>query len=99
MRTAYFSITIKVRPDIIAAAPLRMAKIYEDPFRSRPGEVDVIIGADSADSRDARVMRTPVGSPLVTREITYFAEDGPPIEIVFDRFRADRVHFGGTSAI
>lgn len=95
IRTAYFSSSIEVKPEEVAAAPLRMDAIFTETFCQQPGGVEAIIGADSADSRDARIMDIPLGTPLLTRAMTYFAEDGSAIEIVFDRFRVDWVHFGG----
>ncbi len=99
IRTAYFSRHFEVSPDAIMRSPLRMVDVMDITFRTRPGEVDVSVGADAADSRDSRLMGIPVGMPLVTREMTYYDNDGIPVEIVFDRFRSDQVHIGGTAAV
>lgn len=100
IRTAYFSPDFDLNPvDQVTSGPQHMLTIMDEAFRIRPGEVDVIVGVDAADSRDARLMRIPVGSPLVVREMTYFAHDGVPVEIVFDRLRGDLIHIEGTAAV
>jgi GntR family transcriptional regulator len=100
IRTAYFSQDVDLDPVAqVATGPQHMVSIMTEGFSARPGEVDVIIGVDAADTRDARLLRIPVGKPLVVREMTYYAENGDPVEIVFDRFRGDLIHIGGTAAV
>lgn len=100
IRTAYFSKDLDLNPvELVTGAPLHMVTIMGEAFRARPGEADVIVGVDVADARDARLLRIPVGRPLVVREMTYHADNGDPIEIVFDRFRGDLVHISGTAEV
>lgn len=100
MRTAYFSNDLEFAPaDSVRTGPMRMIDVMDVAFRTRPGAVDVSIGADIADARDTRLMGVQVGTPLVIREMTYYSHDGTPVQIVFDRFRYDRVHVRGSAAI
>jgi GntR family transcriptional regulator len=100
IRTAYFSQAFDVNPvEQVTGVPQHMVSIMNEAFSTLPGEVDVIIGVDVADVRDARLLRVPVGAALVVREMTYYDDSRNPIEIVFDRFRGDFIHIGGTVAV
>lgn len=100
IRTAYFSPDFDVNPvEQVSDGPQHMVSIMDSAFSTRPGEVDVIIGVDAADVRDARLLRIPVGRPLVVREMTYYDDGGEPVEIVFDRFRGDFIRIGGTAVV
>jgi GntR family transcriptional regulator len=99
IRTAYFGSDLVMAPDTINNSPTRMEDILGVTFQTRPGEVDVIVGAGAADTKDARLMGIAEGMPLLIREMTYYAHDGSPVEIVFDRFRCDRVHIGGKATL
>jgi GntR family transcriptional regulator len=90
IRTAYFSTRILGDPRDLSG-PVSMAETITSFFGMTPGEVRVSIGSDRADSHTARLLGVAEGVPLIVREITYFTADGEPIQMVFDRFRGDRV--------
>jgi GntR family transcriptional regulator len=97
LRTAYFSAEIPLfAAPYDGPARLSMSELLEHGFGASPGKVEVRVGADKADRHDARVMQVEAGTPLVVREMIYYAADGSPIEMVFDRFRGDSVRFHGT---
>ena len=97
IRTAYYSADVPL-PDERMQPVMTMVDVLDE-FQQQPGEVDVRISADIADARDSRIMNVREGAPVVVRELTYYAASGAPVEIVFDRFRADWVSLEGTSVV
>jgi len=98
IRTAYFSTRILSDPRDLSG-PVSMLETITSFFGMTPGEVLVSIGSDSADSHTARLLGVAEGIPLIVREMTYFSNDGEPIQMVFDRFRGDRVRLEATDWI
>ncbi|AMM21919.1 hypothetical protein AX769_19430 [Frondihabitans sp. PAMC 28766] len=76
-----------------------MKKVIEAFFGLKPGEVTMTIGSDGADGHTARILGVEEGTPLIARDMTYYAEDGTPIQTVFDRFRGDRVRLEATATL
>ncbi|WP_223204803.1 GntR family transcriptional regulator [Gordonia jinghuaiqii] len=93
MRSAYFSPRFTADPNLLRGKPMSMARTLAEFFGVAPGGASVSIGAESADERTARLLDVRSGDTLLSREILYTTADGTPLEIVFDRFRADRVRF------
>ena len=95
IRTAYFSTRTLGDPRDLSG-PVTMVDTITSFFGMTPGEVLVSIGSDIADAHTARVLGVAEGVPLIVREMTYFSSDGEPIQMVFDRFRGDRVRLEAT---
>ncbi|GAC85134.1 putative GntR family transcriptional regulator [Gordonia paraffinivorans NBRC 108238] len=93
MRSAYFSPRFNADPNLLRDKPISMARTLAEFFGVAPGGAAVSIGAERADDRTARLLGVAPGETLLSREILYTAADGAPLEIVFDRFRADLVRF------
>ncbi|SMH43237.1 transcriptional regulator, GntR family [Rathayibacter oskolensis] len=98
VRTAYYSTSYGFDPrDILG--PLSMREIIERYFREETGAVHVQIGADQADAHTARLLGVAEGTPLIVREMTYVTPTGSAIQIVFDRYRGDRVRLESTAVV
>ncbi|MGW6035185.1 GntR family transcriptional regulator [Gordonia terrae] len=93
MRSAYFSPRFSADPNLLGGKPISMARTLAEFFGVAPGGATVSIGAENADERTARLLDVRPGEILLSREILYSTADGAPLEIVFDRFRADRIRF------
>lgn len=93
MRSAYFSPRFNADPNMLGGKPITMARTLAEFFGVAPGGATVSIGAESADERTARLLDVRTGETLLSREILYTTAEGAPLEIVFDRFRADRIRF------
>ncbi|MCZ4578384.1 GntR family transcriptional regulator [Gordonia amicalis] len=93
MRSAYFSPRFNADPNDLRDKPMSMARTLAEFFGVAPGGASVSIGAERADERTARLLDVRPGETLLSREILYTTADGTPVEIVFDRFRADRIRF------
>jgi GntR family transcriptional regulator len=98
LRTAYFSTTFQDPGDSLRG-PVTMTTVIGAFFGRTPGAATVLIGSDSADARTARMLGVAEGMPLIVREMTYFDDDGAPIQTVFDRFRGDRVRLEATAFV
>ncbi|MFE0750570.1 GntR family transcriptional regulator [Gordonia sp. NPDC058843] len=96
MRSAYFSPRFGADPNMLGGKPISMARTLAEFFGVAPGVATVSIGAESADERTARLLDVRPAEILLSREILYTTADGAPLEIVFDRFRADRIRFEST---
>ncbi|MWV48760.1 GntR family transcriptional regulator [Rathayibacter sp. VKM Ac-2803] len=98
VRTAYYSTSYRFDPREIRG-PLSMREIIEQYFREETGAVHVQIGADQADAHTARLLGVSEGTPLILREMTYVTPTGSAIQIVFDRYRGDRVRLDATAVV
>ncbi|GAB91037.1 GntR family transcriptional regulator [Gordonia rhizosphera] len=91
LRNAYFSPRFDADPTALVGEPLTMAKTIAEFFRVTPGTASVSIGAELSDDRTSQLLGIEPGQSLLSRDVVYSTADGRPFQIVFDRFRADRV--------
>ncbi|AMM22508.1 hypothetical protein AX769_17320 [Frondihabitans sp. PAMC 28766] len=98
LRTAYFSEVYASDP-WAKHGPVSMFDVMTGFFDTTPGRVEVSIGSDNADAHTAKTLGIAEGRSLIVREMTYFSDEGVPIELVFDRFCGDRVRLDASVAI
>jgi len=90
VRTAYFPRDVTFTE---YSGPADMATVAVELFGRPLGWIESEVGSAVADEHTAKLLGLPLGAPVLVREQLVVADDGSPIEVVFDHFRADRVTF------
>lgn len=90
VRTAYFPRQFTFTE---YSGPTDMAVVAERLFGAVLGWIESEVGSAASDEHTARLIGVPVGSPVLVREQLVVDQDGTPLELVFDHYRADRVTF------
>jgi GntR family transcriptional regulator len=90
VRTAYFPTRFSAQA---YDGPVRMTAIANGFFGLHLGNTRNEVGSARADAYTSRMLGIPLESPVLVREQLMYDQDGHPVQVVFDQYRADRVTF------
>lgn len=90
VRTAYFRAHFSATT---YTGSVEMRNVVEQFFGSTVAKISTTVGSSIGDARTNRLLGITPGSPVLSRQQTFFDPEDRPIQITFDHYRADRVTF------